>query len=104
MVVKQSTSRENRFVACTYDGHIILFSIDESLDLKILEDNREFDGVYRYIRQIGMNKDVIAFISEQQHGDEGINKLVINGVETPGNYMFCDVIIDSNDVYAVKFE
>jgi hypothetical protein len=39
MVVKQSTTeRENRFVACTYDGHIIVFSVDAKLDLQIESD------------------------------------------------------------------
>ena len=50
-------------MACTYDGLIIIFSV-EKMEVKVEEVIKKYDGVYRYIRQIAINQDTIALISE----------------------------------------
>ena len=63
---------ENKFVACSYDGEIVTFTIVSEVfnfRIQILSVNRSLVGIYRYLSHISIasidqNTDMVLFVSE----------------------------------------
>lgn len=84
MVIKQTTKYEMdgetrhfqpRFIAMTYDGHAVTFTVDQETEaISVESDLKNLTGQYRYIRQCSLFEDKVAFISETGHLDAKSHK------------------------------